>query len=175
MPNIRHLLSNHAEYSPSSRILVSTLAVYATAVRPMFPCPLTDWLCKHEQAERKAFRTENQQMRWGLARRKCCLFFSFVHKERICMARTLLRLCRMHLIAAVHRFGVGRGTEFALHLARRAVVVEEALHCACVLAGKTSSSARVLPCHAVRCSLLQSVAVGCSQTLVCASVCSYRH
>jgi len=31
------LFQIHVEYSPSSRLLVSTLAVYATAFRPMFP------------------------------------------------------------------------------------------------------------------------------------------
>jgi len=32
------LFQTHVEYSQSSRLLVSALAVYATACRPMFPC-----------------------------------------------------------------------------------------------------------------------------------------
>jgi len=45
------LFQIHVEYSPSSRLLVSALAVYATAFRPMFPyIPVNaqgaQWVCR---------------------------------------------------------------------------------------------------------------------------------
>jgi len=45
--------------------------------------PLTDWLWKHEQAERESFRTENQQMRRDLPGAKVACFFICTQRKNM--------------------------------------------------------------------------------------------